>query len=83
MAVRTSPEGRTDHFDTQDHPALSVEGGWVRELHQSILAGAGHFPSTGFIALSVAVAVSRELTSTGKPTVIHVYGFGSCGACGK
>ena len=84
MVVRTSPTGKDTWFDTGTHPAVTMHGRWASDVvHHRILGRAGSFPSTGFLALCIAVAVARSLTAEGRPTIVHAYGFGGCAPCGK
>ena len=59
------------------NPVVVLSHHWIGNLHQAALSGAGSWPSTGFIALALALALS----SRGKR--VSAYGFGACRGCGK
>ena len=56
------------------HPA------WPERLHRVVLRDAGIYPSTGFIAIALAVAIAQVRNLTAPPSV---FGFGACPTCGK
>ncbi|KAL1511410.1 hypothetical protein AB1Y20_006210 [Prymnesium parvum] len=57
-----------------------IRAQWARYLHQqaNFLNLAGDAPSTGFIGVAAAVAISYEVGVR-----VAVYGYGPCPACGK
>ena len=59
------------------NPVAVLSHRWISNLHQAVLSGAASWPTTGFIALALALA----LRSSGKR--VSVYGFGACRGCGK
>ena len=58
--------------------AVIVRGEWATSVHERYLHGAGGSPSSGFIAMVVALAMARDMGGT-----LDVYGFGACKRCGK
>jgi hypothetical protein len=52
----------------------AVSTAWAKRLH-SLLGNAARFPSTGFAALSVAIALAHEVPNA----TVRAYGFGPCG----
>ena len=61
------------------HEVLEVPATWHWQLHANLLDSAAKWPSTGFVALALAVAVAQHV---GAPPP-SVYGFGVCPPCGK
>ena len=59
------------------NPVAVLSHHWIDNLHRAALSGAGSWPTTGFIALALALALS----SSGKR--VSAYGFGACRGCGK
>ena len=70
-------EGQHD-WGVGDNTAFYVSGAWASEVHSEQLAGAGSAPSSGFMAITVALAIAKDLGAT-----VDVYGFGGCPRCGK
>lgn len=62
------------------HEYMEVDDGWVRTLHAGLLRGKGDEPSTGFVALAMAVALAHRAHAR---TPVGVYGFGACPPCAK
>ena len=58
---------------------VTIEGEWAAGLHQVQLEGKGAWPSTGFVALAMAVALARDVGAA-PPSV---FGFGACEPCPK
>ena len=59
---------------------LEVEDRWWRDaLHARLLHHHGHEPSTGFIALGLAIALAQHAGAS-PPSV---FGFGACVPCSK
>jgi len=67
-------------FRTNGHRTAGIRAQWARYLHQqaNFLNLAGDAPSTGFIGVAAAVAISYEVGVR-----VAVYGYGPCPACGK
>eukprot|EP00966_Prymnesium_polylepis_P048880 1131270-Prymnesium_polylepis.1 len=58
-------------------PAASAE--WACRLHASLLGGNATFPSTGFAAIALGIAIARRIRAP-PPSV---FGFGSSPECAK
>ena len=65
-------------MNRQLHQVLAVNNGWSSALTRDIL-WAGQWPSTGFQALAIAMALAQHV---GAPPP-RVYGFGACQPCAK
>lgn len=83
LVVQTTPWYGTPSWSHDGHPNIAVRGEFSNWLHKTVLRSHGHWPSTGFIGASVAVAVAGAATAAGFPTKVHMYGFGPCHPCGK
>ena len=61
------------------HQLVAISNPWAASLRHHLLDDKGEFPSTGFVALAVTLALAR---SVGAPPV-SVLGFGTCPPCGR
>ena len=61
------------------HATFAINNAWAAGLHRDVIASQGSFPSTGFQALALALAMTR-LAGVPPP---DVYGYGACTPCIK
>jgi len=71
--------GDKQHPPPRGLSALTVDRAWVGLLHRTQLSLAGVGPSTGFVAMAVAVALAQRLGLR----AVSLYGFGGCARCPK
>ena len=79
VLIVTCPQAQcTGSYDAGENAAFIVNGDWASTVHTDQLGGAGTAPSTGFLAIAVALALAKDLRAT-----VDVFGFGGCPRCGK
>ena len=66
MATSPAPwkSPTTDAYMQGDNKLALVNGNWVARIHAMFLQNSGESPSSGFVAMMVAVALARELGGT-------------------
>lgn len=83
--VMTCTNSRQCHWITGEEQSyhvrdtLVIDDSWVASLHAGTLGNTGSWPSTGFIALAMAVALASHVGARAP----SVYGFGACIGCAK
>ena len=78
MAVVTNNGGRAGHRSWGgNNPSVVISNDFMQAAHGS-LGWAGRWPSTGFLALAVGLAVAQHIGAR-----YSVYGFGACSPCNK
>ena len=85
FAVVTAPAGgkeaevkdASDELHRLHYPSVAVSTPFMKGVHAS-LNWAEHWPSTGFHAIAVAVAVAQHYGAR-----VSVFGFGKCVPCNK